>query len=246
MKPNSYFWNIESYWENCYKPSPSLHTYNDEATHTVLDFTPSENPVFFDEHKKGYTGLKNSSAIEKDGKIIFLVDNHNKVLTPFFRVFLKTQTPLTIIHIDAHRDNALYEKEKNTTKEIQRLQQYFSQNAFSQNDKNAMQKDMQTIENACRVSDYLDAGKKIGLIDSVHEYTQSFEFENYSIPTSPYVLNLDIDIFGEEGDVVDTQIKTETIANFWNNAEAICIATSPGFIEKELAEKLITFFTKKS
>ncbi len=242
-KPASYFWNIESLWEKFYfpqKPKTKLSFLYD----TSLDFTPSENFVFTDEKNKDYKGLKKYSCIKKGGKSIFLVDNHHRVLSPFLQIFQQTKTPLTIIHIDAHRDNAKFLHYETFKKEIEIVKKYFSHT--SQNNTLSDEKIytiFHQLENECRVSDYLDLALHIGLVAEVIEYTQLKEFKNFALPKTPFVLNLDIDIYGEEGSMVPTGIKTEIIAKFWNSAESVCIATSPAFIERRLGEKIIDIFT---
>lgn len=247
MKPTQYFWNIESTWEKYYNPKPSFYTYSDICTNKIFDTLESENFVFFDEYNIGYKGLQKDSCIEKDNKPVFIVDNHHRVLKYFFEVFQKNKQPLTIIHVDAHRDDALYICKKENNKIFNDIQSFITEKKIQPKPEQEKRKQMiQTIENSCRVCDYLDCGKQLGLINIIEEYTQSSEFKKFTAPTVPYILNLDIDIYGKEGSAVCDELKTKVIAQLWNNAEAICIATSPAFIDRKHAERLITFFVKKS
>ena len=182
-------------------------------------------------------------------KPVYLVDNHNKAIFVFFEVidiFEKLENnfgkkeKINIVHIDAHRDDAIF-KEKYPEK-------------IDKENINSM------IEKT-KVSDYLDLATKTGLIGKVLNITQSYEFEefcendNFIIKSqkktkkktiialkNPYILNLDIDIFGFEGEMVDVELKIKTIKKAWDNAMAVVVATSPGYIKQEKAQKIIEIF----
>ncbi len=65
------------------------------------------------------------------------------------------------------------------------------------------------------VSNYLDLAEKSGLVDRIENITQSFEFEMFigrENKKHPYILNLDIDIFGPEGSAVSDGLKIKAIA----------------------------------
>lgn len=260
--PPQFFWNIETLWEkNFQNKSPYTdfsalkEQYEKPQNNTFLleknpNFSPSFAPVFEDEDKKKYKGLqqyslcfqnvptKNSLHMSRI-KPVYFFDNHHQALFPFWEIFGAQQksNPLhsgvTIVHIDAHRDNAIFPSPIP-------LQEIHSQTT----------KDIQNIIAQCRVSDYLDAGKKIGLIDEIISITQSSEFElfletqlqNLISKKIKYILNLDIDIYGPEGTAVSTELKTKTIAKAWSHADAVCFATSPGFIDPLLAQKLGEIF----
>ena len=250
--PPQFFWNIETLWEKYFEYNAPLTDFSvlrkkyesekntqginpsSSLTPFVLsdtpDFTPSENSVFEDEKQKNFLGLKSFSVcFQGNKKPVYVCDNHHQVLFPFWEIFQEIQKPLTIVHIDAHRDNAI-----------------FPYSVGEENLRSLQEKDIQKIISKCRVSDYLDAGKKIGLIEKIISVTQESEFENFLesgleklvSEKNPYILNLDIDIYGPEGTAVSTALKTEVIAKAWKNAEAVCFATSPGFISGEVAKKL--------
>jgi hypothetical protein len=75
------------------------------------------------------------------------------------------------------------------------------------------------LENS-RVSDYLDLAKKTNLIGKIFNITQEKEFEDFLqdfskgkiLQKNNFILNLDIDIFGPEGEYVDLELKIKTIA----------------------------------
>ena len=82
------------------------------------------------------------------------------------------------------------------------------------------------------------------LVGTIFRVCHSDNFEFFLLPEKPYILSLDIDIFGPEGDFVDLKDKVRAIALAWSGAEAVCIATSPGFIDQEYAKKIISIMTK--
>jgi hypothetical protein len=125
------------------------------------------------------------------------------------------------VHIDAHRDDAVFSRQMASSISLQNISDEISH---------------------CRVSDYLDFAARSGIIGDIYSVTQSFEFESFHISKKPYILNLDLDIFGEEGSCVPLEDKVEVIAKAWRNAEAVCMATSPGFIDQEAAFFLAELF----
>ena len=229
MKSKQYYWSIESIWEQYFQHQNIADIKSTNCEIEKFDFTASEKSVFLDEHGVPYKGLKKSPQKIQIHVPIYLVDNHHRVLSPFFEIFKAPENkskPLHVVHIDAHRDDAIYPNEIDPKKNL------------------LNNKDLKNIENQCRVCDYLNAGKRIGLIEKVYSVTQSSEFENFTPPSVPYVLNLDIDIYGPEGDAVFTKLKTNVIAQSWKHASAICIATSPGFIDADHAKRIIEIFIK--
>jgi len=190
---------------------------------TAFSFQPSERAVFFDERQKGYPGLSKQQVLLED-KPVYLIDNHDKALMAFWDVYQETNAPLSVVHIDAHRDDAVFPFE--VRREISK--EYIS-----------------LLLTQTRVSDYLDVGVRLGLIGRVHTLTQSFEFESFQLPAGDFVLNLDIDIFGEDGAMVPLKTKLQTIVDVWSCAQAVVVATSPGFIEASDAQYIIERLVEK-
>lgn len=239
MKPEAYFWQIESLWEQYFYPKentilvsghdplfpfpPDIRAYY--VPHHRPDWSPSIEPVFTDEKGQTFSGLRQQMLLHRSGKPIFLVDNHQKVLPAISWFSEQQDEPVHLVHIDAHRDDAMFSFSVSP------------QESFS------FQEVCRLTEKA-RVSDYLDLGKKLGIIDAVTELTQEGEFLNVSLPKNPFLLNLDIDIYGEEGSAVDLALKTKVISEVWAAADAICIATSPGFIDQGLAHRILDIFLR--
>ncbi len=195
-----------------------------------FSFEKSLEPVFFGEDREGesekeksFFGLKKQQLIFKNKKAIYLVDNHNKALYSFLEILKVLEKKVDIVHIDAHRDDAIFQYE-------------YPKNIDWENIDWCLKK--------TRVSDYLDLGKKTGLIESIFRVTQSADFEKFKIPKGKYILNLDIDIFGPEGEAVNLKLKIKTIAKAWRGAVAVVVATSPGYISAKDAEEIIKVFVK--
>ncbi len=178
----------------------------------------SKKVAYWDDSGIGYCGLAEYELIFKHDKEIYIFDNHNIALYPFLEISEKKNKIFDIVHIDAHRDNAVFQYK--IPKKI----------------------NFENIEwclKKTRVSDYLDLASKTKLIGKIHNITQSWEFKDFRLPKNNFILNLDIDIFGKDGEMVNDDLKRKVIKKAWKEAAAVCIATSPGFIEQKKAKKLI-------
>ena len=256
--PPQFFWNIETLWEKYFENKSSKTDFSgleevyrkfqgknlagledlpdlggkNTRNFTLTkkpNFTLSENSVFEDENFQKFLGLQEYSVcFQENKKPVYVFDNHHQALFPFWEISQEQKKQLTIVHIDAHRDDAVFNGD---TKNLAGLQDLPG---------------LELIISKCRVSDYLDAGKKIGLISEIISITQESEFQKFLdsglekllSEKTPYILNLDIDIYGPEGTAVSSALKTEVIAKAWSHAEAVCFATSPGFIDSDVAKKL--------
>ncbi len=94
------------------------------------------------------------------------------------------------MHIDAHRDDAIFQYEYPEKIDEKNIQEIFEKS---------------------RISDYLDLMQKTKMIGEISNITQSAEFENFVFPKREFIFNLDIDIFGDDGEVVDLELKIQRI-----------------------------------
>lgn len=200
-----------------------------------FDFSLSEESVFSDDDGS-YLGLQTLQVSMKSGKPIYLFDNHNEIIYPFVEVSILKGNHYDVVHIDAHRDDAEFFGKKPLKIELEETEVFIKQT---------------------RISDFFDAiahvrhpvldtgsrGKPIYLLDNIHRICDSRSFQNFKLPEKPFILSLDIDIFGPEGDFIDLETKIKIIAHTWGRAEVVCIATSPGFIDQEFAQEIIEIFT---
>ncbi len=213
-------WKIESLWNQYYKKSSTKSPILSQSSYFIKRgvFNPqkSRECVFEDAYGE-YYGLKESFFI-KTSPPVYIFDNHNKALFPFLEYKNCIKRPISIVHIDAHPDDALV------------------------SEKNIPKIDKENIEKVylgTKISDFLDCGERGNLIKNIQRVTQEKDFLHNPKPPSQYTLSLDIDIFGPEGAFTSLESKIATIAYYWNKADIITIATSPGFIDQQFAYKII-------
>jgi hypothetical protein len=230
-------WKIEELWNQYYKQvsSPAInifHNYvNGLSKHhnrfecvKEIDFSESEKEVFSDAYGK-YKGLKKCQVLEKDSKLIYLFDNHNEMLYSLVEIFEATGKQYDIVHIDAHPDDALFQGIKITSLNLKNIQEYI---------------------NKTRISDFFDAISETNIVRRIYSLTHSDNLEFFMPPEESYILSLDIDIFGPEGDFAELNEKVRAIASAWIHADVVCIAMSPGFIDQKYAADIIKIFVNQS
>lgn len=215
-------WKIQSLWETHSSPqekSPCSESAFFTRIKKPSEITLGDQTVFTDNYGS-YKGLSDKYLLCQNVPI-YIFDNHNNALLAFLELKNQTGAPLTVVHIDAHPDDAIYSK-----------------NVTDINSEN-----IQEIYKHSRISDFLNCAEKGNLITSPIRITTEAEFQKpYHLPEQPYIVSLDIDIFGPEGAFTNLESKIATIAHYWNHAEAVTIATSPGFIDQETALQLLTIF----
>lgn len=229
-------WKIEEVWNKYYKAKNGIIAqissnydenniskyYSEFKKVSSFSFTGSLNFVHSDTYGE-YTGLKKSQLLFHDNKPIYLFDNHNKMIYPIIELFEAKSEPLNIVHIDAHPDDAKFQGIKKNSLGLENIEDYI---------------------NETKISDFFDALSKTKIINKIFPITHSDSFEFFLPPEESYVLSLDIDIFGPEGDFCELKDKVRAIALAWARADAICIATSPGFIDQDFAREIVEIFLK--
>ncbi len=227
-----------------YKNGVSVHN-SDFHLVDEFNFELSEKFIHSDEYGE-YYGLKNSQVLEKDGKLVYLFDNHNKIIHPFLEYAEIREGGFEVVHIDAHDDAAVFPSGKPHHIELKKVQEYITQTRIS--DFFDFLAGIPFFHPCARENPVYYSGKSIEqfykLIHNTYCYTKSTDFQNFKKPKKSYILSLDIDIFGPEGSFIDLESKIKTIAEAWYGAEVICIATSPGFIDQAYAQKIIEIFVK--
>ncbi len=189
-----------------------------------FDIKLSKKISYIDDEGNKYIGILKTQKFKIDDKDIYVFDNHNKAIFAVLDQNEKYNRIFDILHIDAHRDDAKFNHEY--PKEINR-------------------ENIKEIFEKTRVSDYLDLMSKIKMISDIKNITQSSEFELMEFPKKEFILNLDIDIFGHDGQVVDMELKIMRIIQAWKISKSVMIATSPGFINQKNAKFLIEAFLKR-
>lgn len=224
-------WKIEELWKGSgVSQSYSLvHRYPErislayERFHYVdtFDPKPSQDIVFSDDYGE-YYGLNRLQYMDVLGKPVYVFDNHNEMIFPLFELHDELEQAFYIVHIDAHPDNALFLGKKR--KDI----------VFSE---------IGEVIQETRISDFFDAISETKILEDIQRVCDSESFFSFKKPEYPYILSLDIDIFGPEGDFIDLETKVRVIKEAWQGAFAVCIATSPGFINQDFAHEIVKIFT---
>ncbi|MFT6910933.1 MAG: hypothetical protein ACJAU8_000148 [Candidatus Paceibacteria bacterium] len=232
-------WKIEEYWNKFYI-AKKRHSVDISSNYKngfskfhprfeqvdTFNFAESSKAVFVDDAGE-YLGLqkcqvKCDTSNLSQSKLVYLIDNHNEILYPFVEICKVTGKAFDVVHIDAHPDDAEFPGEKINDLNLKNVEKYITHT---------------------RISDFFDAISDANTVGEIHRVTHSDNLEFFMPPENPYILSLDIDIFGPEGDFAELKDKVKAIASAWGGAEAVCIATSPGFIGQKFARNIIEIFT---
>ncbi|MCP4523234.1 MAG: hypothetical protein GY828_03370 [Candidatus Gracilibacteria bacterium] len=194
---------------------------------TIPEICLGDKVVFedfdFNDKLSSNTGLENFYHIKWKGKDIYLFDNHNHAY--FFWYLARSEGIIgdqnTLIHIDEHADTR-DPGEYLLKPESQDLEKIFHYTNYVYN-----------------VGNYIIPAQKEGIISDVIQIRNSHNLENYmglrSSLGSEIILNLDLDFFQPDLDFIDYDMKKKVVLDAANKAKVITVATSPFFINQELA-----------
>lgn len=168
--------------------------------------------------------LKNFYKIKWKNKDLYLFDNHNHA---FYFWYLARQEWIIwdnniLYHIDEHADTRIPEKiiSKEDTKDISKVFEYTN---FELN-----------------VWNYIIPAQKEGIIWEVVQIRSEndlLKFDEKNLWEN-IILNLDLDFFEPNLDYINYERKKKVILDIAKKAKVITVATSPFFIEQELALKV--------
>ena len=192
----------------------------------------------FDDKLSTNYGLKNFYEITKPhpnpilrGKgikqSIFLFDNHNHAL--YFWYVARERGVVwdnnTLIHIDEHADTRDPEEYLLKPDSLD-LQKVFDYTNFSK----------------VNVWNYIIPAQKEGIIEEIiqirNETNLKDYLENKDSLGEDIILNLDLDFFQPDLDFIDYELKKKVVLHAASKAKVITVATSPFFINQELAVKV--------
>lgn len=182
----------------------------------------------FDDILQSCTGLKNFYEMAWKWKPLYLFDNHNHAY--YFFYLARHQGYITdgatLFHVDEHADMRDPEKYlmKPDSLDMQKVFQYTN---FSE----------------VNVGNYIIPAQKEGLLWDVVQIRNEknlLDYESGSCDkyTGNVILNLDLDFFEPELDFIDYDLKKKVILDMAERADFITVATSPFFINQELALKV--------
>ncbi len=180
----------------------------------------------FDGNLVSARGLKNFYKINWQWIPLYLFDNHNHAL--YFWYLAKHEWIISenniLYHIDEHADTRVPEKII-SKEEIKDLQKVFEYTNFWVN-----------------VGNYIIPAVQNGFVKKVVQIRSesdllSYDFEK--IEDASIILNLDLDFFEPNLDYIDSELKKKIILDIAKKAKIITVATSPFFIEQNLALKVL-------
>ena len=216
-----------------------LQSYTGLKNFYEIDWTPGWNPP----PSSGHLPPDKGEGISKK---IFLFDNHNHAY--FFWYLARERWYIsdnnTLIHVDEHAD---------TRDPWEYLMKPDSQD---------LQKVFHATNYIYNVGNYIIPAQKEGIIDDIIQVRSEYELKeymsNYALPHPPTpspagegeqkisndlrqnwesgtILNLDLDFFQPDLDDIDYDMKKQVVLDAATKADVITVATSPFFIDQELA-----------
>lgn len=195
----------------------------------LSDLSIWENIVFedfdFDSKLISYAWLKNFIRFKYNWKEIIIFDNHNHAIYFWAEAYSRwiIWKKSNLIHIDEHsdmRDPEIYPEN------LDNLQEIFDYTNFTLN-----------------VGNYIIPSQKLWLVWEIYQIRseaniEDFSFENLDSRVSN-IVNLDVDFFAPELDYMNYDNKIAFVKKSIQKADFVTIATSPFFIDQELAIKVI-------
>lgn len=169
-------------------------------------------------------GLDKYLRIPYKDKEIILVDNHNIVLYFWYEARQRRiiWNWCELIHIDEHSD--LWKNDF----------------TISCEDSKDLEKVFEFVNYKCNVWNYILPAEKEGIIWQIHQIRSEhslLEYENKEIDRD-IILNIDLDFWNPTLDFIDNDLKNRVTKKYIEKAKVITVATSPFFIEQELALKV--------
>lgn len=170
--------------------------------------------------------LKNFYRIAWKDKEIILFDNHNHAF--YFWLEAKSNWIInsnsTLFHIDEHAD----------TREPDIY--------LSKEEANDLQKIFDYTNNDLNVWNYIIPAQKIWIVKDIIQIRNETNLNDYISWEYKLdwevILNLDLDFFSRELDYIDYNLKKQVIIDIASRAKIITVASSPFFINQELALKV--------
>ena len=182
----------------------------------------------FDDILQSCTGLKNFYEMTWKWKPMYLFDNHNHAYYFFYLARQEWYITdwATLFHVDEHadmRDPWKYLMKPDSLD----MRQVFKYTNFSE----------------VNVGNYIIPAQKEWLLWDVIQIRNEknlLDYESGSCDTYTWniILNLDLDFFEPELDFIDYDLKKKVILDMAERADFITVATSPFFIDQELAIKV--------
>ena len=215
-----------------YRHSPKIYV-TSLVEGTLDDVAPGEKVAFedlVDGKARPCIGLQHFVKTEAGGIPIYIFDNHNHAFTFWHleRANGTVKDGAALIHIDQHKDTrepASYLTKKDA-KDPEKVFRYTN-----------------TVLN---VGNFIPPAQRTGLIGDIINISSMAELVSIQNQIPPekkadynLILDIDLDFFAPELDYIDNNLKISTIKKLIPQANLITVATSPFFIDQELAIKYL-------
>lgn len=177
----------------------------------------------FDWKLVSFSGLKNFVRFNFDWKECVIFDNHNHAFYFWCEAYKNKIIDLeaTLIHIDEHsdmRDPNVYIK----TEDLSDLEKVFNYTNFTLN-----------------VWNYIIPAIKSNLVKEVYQIRNETNIKEFNlVDDKNIILNIDLDFFSPWLDFIDYNLKLDFIRKMIKKSSFITIASSPFFIDQNLAIKV--------
>ena len=225
-----WFYLTEALWNNAFSYQqrenktlyiPSLINW---SIHDILlwDQIVFEDYDFNDKLSSCY-GVKNFYKLWWEGKDIYLFDNHNHAY--YFWYLARSEWIIwdknTLIHIDEHADT------RDSWKYLLKPESFDLEKVF------------QFTNYTLNVGDYIIPAQKEWIIQNIIQIRNQTNLDDYIDLRLDWawdiILNLDLDFFQPDLDFIDYNLKKQVVLDAAKKAKVITVATSPFFIDQELA-----------
>jgi hypothetical protein len=201
----------------------------------IDDIEIGDKIVFEDFDDKGNlkscVGLKNfiRTAHPITKKPVIIVDNHNHVFYFWYEARKNKQIKngATLVHIDQHKD---------IRKPKRRLVESISDD---------LRKVFEYTNEVLNVGNYIPPAMEEGLVGNLISITGGQEItppegaETFPRLQGNIIVNIDLDFWAPEMDYIDHDLKIGITKKWMEKADLITIATSPFFIDQQLAIKVL-------
>lgn len=184
----------------------------------------------FGEKDEYFHGLKNFLWIEKSGfPPIFVFDNHNHAIVFRYNiVYGKKISDMDLIHIDQHSDNRENKNHLNLNRKENELEKVFD-----------------FCNQKCNVWNFIPPALENWIVSSQNQIRSTTALQNLQINKSQnFILDIDLDFCLDW--INRNKLNQETVRllknkfdEIWKYTLWITVATSPYFLNQELAIKIV-------